>query len=158
MIRLQLSATNGLQSRLIQFLTASVISHVDIVLPDGRLLGALPSDGVQVRPANYSRWTRILRVTIPSTADQERRFFEAAEGQIGKKYDWSGIFNFFTQRNWRESDKWFCSELVAYALEAASIPAFNPVAPVRKIVPDAFLLSPLCNYSFAEAYKCRSQS
>ena len=41
--------------------------------------------------------------------------WEFAESQVGKPYDLSGLWNFLASRDWTTDDKWFCSELVAYA-------------------------------------------
>ena len=63
LIKLQFSRSTELVSRLIAMACRSPFSHVDIVLPDGNLLGASDSPdapvlegnpkGVAIRPPNY---------------------------------------------------------------------------------------------------------
>lgn len=49
----------------------------------------------------------------------------AAASQIGKPYDLLGAVGVAVHRNWDSDDKWFCSELVAYALQEAGLPLFR---------------------------------
>lgn len=46
----------------------------------------------------------------------------AARSQIGKPYDWAGVFGIWFRRNWQNEDHYMCSELVAWA-QAQSGPA-----------------------------------
>lgn len=121
-------------------------SHVDLVLPDGRLLGARADNpggygrGVQIRPANYQSFARRLVVAVPTQT--AAAVYGYARAQIGKAYDHTAIVAFFVERNWRDPDAWFCSELAAAALiEGGFWP--RPWAlpcPVNKIDPDDLLL------------------
>jgi hypothetical protein len=135
-------------SWLISWFSAGHFSHVDAVVPVGHpkyqagyLIGARSDaiggkpPGVQVRPPNYERWARRVVFTIPCTADQEAAFWAFIEAQIGKGYDMSAIFAFIVNRDWRNTAKWFCSELQAAALEIAKIigtifTGYNKVPPV----------------------------
>lgn len=102
-------------------------SHVDIVWPDGRLLGArsdlievgdvtYPS-GFQLRPNPYERVRDETRISIPCTAAELARANAWAYTQIGSPYDWRAIFAFALDRNWREEGDWFCSEAGARYIE-----------------------------------------
>lgn len=49
----------------------------------------------------------------------------AARSQLGKPYDWLGVAGIGFRRRWQDEDAWFCSELVAWAFEAAGAPLFR---------------------------------
>lgn len=104
----------------IRLLTFSNFSHVDAVLPDGRLLGATFKKGVHVHHTKYSS---IKRFKINFDNDiQVEAFYEFLRQQIGKKYDVLSLFGFILRnRKWHEEEKWFCSELIAAAAEYAGV-------------------------------------
>lgn len=122
-------------------------SHVDAIMSDGSLLGArndvvdgIPA-GVRIRPSNYSNFAAYKRVHLEVTqavADAYQAFLST---QIGKPYDQSAILAFIFNRDWREHDSWFCSELVAGALESAQALPHKLAATANKITPgDLFLV------------------
>ncbi len=93
MVRLQFVCGDDLSSDVIAWFSAGHFSHVDALLDDGRLLGAR-SDfvggkpaGVQIRPADYSKWSRRVIFTLPATPQQEAAYLNFLYGQIGKPYD-----------------------------------------------------------------------
>jgi len=144
-IQLQFVRQKGIASSAIAWFSQGNFSHVDAVLPSGRLLGArndnalgIPS-GVQIRPEGYADWALRVRFTIPTTQEQANKFYTFLREQIGKPYDRSAIWGFVTGRNWRAQDSWICSELQAAALEHAGI-----VPPLylsaNKITPTALAL------------------
>lgn len=49
----------------------------------------------------------------------------AAESQIGRPYDWLGALGLALRRGWQDRRAWFCSELVAWAADAAGSPWFR---------------------------------
>lgn len=129
MIRLQFVLGYGIPSRAIAWYSAGVFSHVDAVLPDGRLLGArsdcikplgysikIPA-GVQIRPANYEKWKERVVMSIPCSETEEHNFLQFNHSQLNKPYDMSAIWGFVAGRDWRERDSWFCSELQGTAIE-----------------------------------------
>ena len=83
------------------------------------------------------RYTRALRFSAPAI-DQA---FKWALTQAGKSYDFSAIGGIVLDRNWRDSRRWFCSELIAAAFEAVGSPLLNPSANVWRITPRDLLLS-----------------
>jgi hypothetical protein len=124
---IQLSTESGIGSAAIRYLSNSPYSHIDFVLPPGlklpdgtttkggELLGARMSGGVQVRPPNYVKFTKVQRYICRAAP---WAVYEYAISQIGKPYDVGGIVNFFSHdRNWHDPDKWFCSELGEAAFE-----------------------------------------
>lgn len=62
----------------------------------------------------------------------------AARSQIGKPYDWKGVMAFWFRRNWRDDRAFFCSELIAWALEVCGQPAFRREA--HRISPEMLYL------------------
>jgi hypothetical protein len=109
--------------------TALGFSHVDVVLPSGELFGARTDypinghTGVQRRQPGYgaATWIRRETFTIKSTAAQEKRGYDFLLAQEGKPYDKLAIMAFFTDRNWRDDDAWFCDELLLRFLEVAGV-------------------------------------
>ncbi len=141
-VTIQFVTEAGLFSFLIRWFTHSDYSHVDFVLADGRLLGARSGGGVQIRAANYARFTHTLRVTIPTGQETAHDVYAYAHEQIGKPYDMKAIFGFMFYQHWEDEDAWFCSNLVAAAFKKAGLPILNPEASVKRITPGDVLLSP----------------
>lgn len=123
MITLHFSATDGISSGAIKAFERGWCSHVDAVLPDGTLLGARSDTiggappGVQIRHPDYELWTATETLQLLSPAVMENRFTDWLHDQIGKPYDKEAILAFAVGRDWRQPDSWFCSELMAAALE-----------------------------------------
>jgi hypothetical protein len=144
-IKLRFVRGRDFPSEVISWFSAGHLSHVDAVLPNGDLLGArsdiikgIPT-GVQVRPPGYEQVALAVVMEIPSTALQEVAFYRFLRSQIGKPYDRTAIWAFAFNRDWREEDAWFCSELVARALEMAGVlrPLYltaNKITPVMLAV------------------------
>src|SRR5579859_5987874 len=99
-IRLQFVMGRGLSSQAIAWFSAGTVSHVDAVLPDGRLLGARfdkvggQPPGVRIRPPNYEPWKSRNLYTLDVTPVQESRFYDFLTDQLGKPYDFTAIFGF----------------------------------------------------------------
>lgn len=116
-------------------------SHAEALMPDGTLLGAHYDGGVQERKRGYDAaiMKHELYVPITTAADQEAAFYKFLKSQVGKPYDLEAIAAIVIQRDWREQDSWFCSELVAAALEYCGF--FPPLAAdVAKVTPRDLLL------------------
>lgn len=114
----QFATENSIPGWIIRFGTRCSWSHVDAVLPDGRLLGARIKGGVQIREPGYAHFAHTQRVMIET--DLSTAVYEQLHTQIGKPYDWRAIAAFiFGDRDWREEDSWFCSELQLWAVEQA---------------------------------------
>ena len=102
-------------------------THIDAVMPDGRLFGSqshaidgIP-EGVQIRPPNYEAFAKVLRVTLPASPQQEAAFWDFLNKQLGKPYDHEAIFGMALGRDWHDPSAWFCSELGGAALEDAGV-------------------------------------
>ena len=144
---LQFVQADDLGSKAIQIFERGWCSHVDHVLADGTLLGARSDTvggkppGVQIRPPDYATWSKVQRVALQATGEQETAWLNFLTAQIGKPYDFEAIAAFAIDRDWRNPEKWFCSELAAAALEACKwFP--KPLASVaNEITPRDLLLA-----------------
>jgi len=100
--------------------------------------GQLP--GVRVRPPGYELWSRTEIVRLPIDSTVETAFWTFLSQQLGKPYDKLAILAFAVQRDWREDGSWFCSELIAAALEKSGW-FTGPLSDVaNKITPRDLLL------------------
>lgn len=131
---------DDLVSALIRDKTWSPYSHVEFVLDDGTTLGAHFSGGVAIRPLNYAKFSKEERFDIPVTDEQKALILAFAHAQVGKSYDMTAIAGMCLDRDWRNRDKWFCSELVAAAFELA-VPLLRIADDVDRISPRDLLLS-----------------
>lgn len=139
-IKIRFVTEDDLISAMIRLHTWCDYSHVEFVLDDGTTLGAHYDGGVRIRPANYATFTRIDEFVVPMTVEQKFTIMSFAQAQIGKGYDTGAIAGVLLHRDWRNPDKWFCSELVAAAFEQA-MPLLNVNEGVNRIVPRDLLLS-----------------
>lgn len=137
MITIQFSTTRHWTSKAIQLFTWSWASHVDFVLPDGQLLGALATHG-GVKIHGDLQYSRIERFTVDAPAS----VIDFAKSQLDKPYDWGGICGLVAHnRDWESDDKWFCSELVAWSFKQAGYPLLNETS--YRVTPRDLLISPL---------------
>jgi hypothetical protein len=141
-LKFQFVLGRSFSSRAIAWFSAGHFSHVDLVLPDGRLLGARSDvilnipPGVQIRPPNYEEWKERVVLSLEVTELQLQSVIAFNMSQLGEPYDKTAIWGFVAGRDWREEDSWFCSELQAAAIESANIwPALY--TPRNKVTPAA---------------------
>ena len=156
-ITLQFVAGGHAHDVLIQYFTHGWATHVDIVWPPNmpgnseRLFGARIKGGVAVRALDYENFSKVARVTLPTSAEQDERFFAFCKAQMGKPYDTAAIMAFATGRNWRAENHWFCSELTECATEHCGF--WRPIAaPAHTVTPVDYLN--LCS-AFAEVVYVR---
>lgn len=135
MITLQFSTTNEIVSGLIRVGTWSWASHMDMVLPDGNLIGATARHGVAAIPPR--KFTRVERYTYEIDFDAYLRVLVT---QIGKPYDWGGVIGLALRRNWNKEDAWQCSELHAWASAECGKPLVR--GEFWRIVPANILMNP----------------
>jgi hypothetical protein len=145
-LHLQFVAENAPSSRLIGWFSAGHLSHVDAVLPDGRLFGARSDraggqpPGVWARPPGYLRFSRRVVASLPAREEAAGCWRQFLGAQLGKPYDWRAILGFLCNRDWRQDDSWICSELQARALEVAGLAPSLYLA-ANKITPVALALA-----------------
>lgn len=113
-------------SKLIRWLTWSTVSHVGLLdratgtVIDSRLgLGGVTEYPFEHLLRDYPRITVVDFPNVPDTA------LNYARSQVGKPYDWTALVSFLSHRNWQKDDKWFCSELVAWACLMSGHPLIN---------------------------------
>jgi hypothetical protein len=111
-ITFQFVTGNEAASALIRWKTDSEISHVNVVMPDGKLLGALLDGGVRVRDANYCKFTLQILVTVPLTDTECFLFWDSIAEAIGQQYDRAGIVGIALGNNLCAPGEVFCSELI----------------------------------------------
>ena len=155
MIQLQFIGGEDLSSRAIGWFSSGHLSHVDAVMPDGTLFGARSDKvggrppGVQARAASYTNGVkRKIRFSILTTPPEELQFYGFLQKQAGRPYDYEAILGFMFARDWRETDSWICSELIAAALEKAQIVpplylAANKITPVALALALSVLVEPI---------------
>lgn len=143
-VTLQFVESNHPTDKLIQYFSHGWPSHVDIVWPPNmpdkqeRLFGARWDHGVAIRALDYENFKRIVRVTLPMTAEQNEKFFTFCKKQMGKPYDFSAELAFAFGRDWRCPDHWFCSELGEAATEESGF--WRKIeAPSGKVTPSDYL-------------------
>lgn len=139
------------QSTLICKLSHSPFSHVDYVCANG-LLGASDSPncpvvegnphGVAVRTPDYQEFAIRRRAVIKT--DKAVQFDALMRSQLGAPFDGDALYAFFSNalvpRDWRQPDKWFCSELIAWALEAAGLFPYKLLVAKNRVSPTDLLL------------------
>lgn len=124
-ISLQFSTSTAWQSAIIRILCGSPFSHVDLVLPDGNLLGASDSPeapviegnphGVAIRPPAYQEWG--LSCTATLLTNNADAIIAAAKTQLGKPFDNAALHSFLVDpllpkdRLWMK--QWVGSKLLA---------------------------------------------
>lgn len=146
MIELRFERSNTCISRAIRVLTFSEWSHVDLVLPDRRLLGAVAPRGVMIRNA-YDTHPSDIRVGFVFCNDAiTQRVHEFCARQVGKPYDWLALAGWLARRRWDDHDAWFCSELIAAAFQYAGYPLLQ-VDEATRITPRDLALAPAIQWA-----------
>lgn len=130
----------------------SPFSHVDVIVPPGLpnlenltpkpygLLGASDPGGVMIRTPNYHEFKTRRRISIQT--DKADIFIQKMASQIGKPFDDEALYRVIdlNQRDWRAKEKWFCSELVTWALEESGFFPYNLAVTKNRITPADLLL------------------
>lgn len=140
----------------------SPFSHVDIVLPDGTLIGSSDSPdapvirgnprGVAVRPQGYQEFDirRIAKIEVPPNVylkpeEIEQNFYLLLESQIGKPFDSAAMHamlgdTVIKAMDWHEAEAWFCSEYLIWSLHNARFFPYELVVPKNRVSPADSLL------------------
>lgn len=141
-IQLRLITSNSIVSQAIRAVTYSDYSHVDFVLPGEGYLGAHSDGGVLIRPFGYCKPAKVMNAVVKVSEPVADSVIRFARAQIGKPYDHGAIFGLLARRNWQDSEKWFCSELVAAAFLHAGHPILNTMH-LERVTPRDVSISPL---------------
>lgn len=133
-------ASRKIGSMAIRAVTWSKWSHVAIVDGDEVIEAKWP--GVVVRPLAELQVDNQYYTVVDLPCRSPEAAIAAARSQVGKMYDMTALFGLFMHRDWQEEDRWFCSELVAWAFDQAGSPLFRPEA-MHRITPEhLWMLSP----------------
>lgn len=133
-------------SRAIRFRSWSKYSHASWICPDHSEFEAWAIGGVCKR-AQYgqahTKATVIRLLALDLTPGEEQGLVEFFEKQLGKKYDWGGVFGFLSRRDAsHDPEEWFCSELVFAGFQAIRKPLLARI-PAHRVDPGMLLYSPL---------------
>jgi hypothetical protein len=134
-IKLRFVKNKTIWSKLVRIFTWSEFSHVDYVFDDGKCFGALPQIGVNFNTLRVD-YCEFYEMEVKDKAKIEFWLLS----QRGKAYDWMAILAMPFRRNWQDPSDWFCSELIATALEQDT-PMINEPNKYR-VTPRDLLLSP----------------
>jgi hypothetical protein len=150
MIVLQFSTSTAWQSSIIRKMCHSPFSHVDVCVATGAL-GASDTPtkvllgnphGVAIREHDYQDFGIRRRAIIDS--EKSGDFHDIMRSQLGKPFDPEALHDFLSdnprERDWRNPEKWFCSELVAWSLERAGFFPYKLLVPKNRVSPADLLL------------------
>ncbi|PJK01444.1 hypothetical protein CO615_03975 [Lysobacteraceae bacterium NML75-0749] len=115
-------------SRLLRLILGSRWSHCGIVTPDGTVIEA-QMRGVIERPLAdmLAESKRHEYVNVPCPVADA--VIAAARSQLGKRYDWLGLLGYgLRSSRVQDAERWFCSELVAWAFAYSGYPLMRSSA------------------------------
>lgn len=101
--------------------TRSEICHVDFMTPEGTLIGAHCSDGVQERQPNYEKFGLRIRVSFLVAESEAAAAMAYAKSKIGTKYDSKDIAGIaLGDARIHDGSKLICSEFASDILDNAT--------------------------------------
>jgi len=131
-------------SPIIRAVTWGRWSHVAVSFDLRGVYEATGQHGVTLTPLEslISRSTEycVVRVEVPE--DSLKVLISAAAGQLGKPYDWWGIFGLALKRDWQDPTNWWCSEYAAYIFAKADLPLLRSSA-IHRATPEDLWKLPL---------------
>lgn len=131
----------GLVSTLIRWQTRGPISHIAIEIEPSHIIEAWQGDGV--RRKQVTDWSNVQAYKINGmTPEQGEALKVWLFTQLGKKYDYKGVFGFVTRANQKDNKRWFCSELAFAGLQHVDINLFERTEP-WEVSPSLLIRSPL---------------
>lgn len=133
-IVLRFVSNRSLISLLVRFFTKSKFSHVDYMI-GSRAYSALPSTGVDYN-SNKSDYEEYYEMEVNDKTKIDAFLLQ----QRGKPYDWKAIFGMPFSRSWNDSSSWFCSELIAAAINQDTL-LYNES--VHRITPRDLYIHPM---------------
>ena len=141
-IKLRFVTGGELFSAGIRFQESFWASHVEAVMPNGKLLGAHLDGGVLDRDADYDKgqWTKQLILELPVEQAMADAFHAYLISRLNRPYDMSAILGFVLHRDQHTDAGFICSALQTMALRACKFFAAPLVEPAHKISPRDLLL------------------
>lgn len=105
------------------------------------LIGAI-AEGVRIH--DFWEYIAVRDYAVKGLTSRRVRLLQAfLLRQLGKPYWWRGVFNWGLDiGDWRQDEKWFCSDLVGAGFEAARAPLLNPLMPCPRLTPQDLEFSP----------------
>lgn len=99
-------------------------NHVEVVMPDGRYLGARWGTGVDYAEPGYDLAPHVVEefLHLPLTAAELDAALAFAVSRVGWGYDWRGDAGFVARANWTMPGRLFCSRYVQQISVAAGHP------------------------------------
>jgi len=116
----------------IRFITRGIWSHAGIFSDKNIAKPFLSAQGLGVKWRKQDKKAKMLFFKVPNID----KVLAAMESQVGKPYDFGAIFGILLDRDWRDTSKWFCSELVAWACEQAGTPLLNTNFQLNRVFPN----------------------
>jgi len=147
-----------LRDRFIRWWTKSSYSHVELVVPNnGGWIGIYPPHNPVVKlnnPDIYNGndWDFISMSVTDCQLKTILNFYEETKGQ---SYDWVGmILSHITPFKIRRTNKWYCSEWVAYALSLSGIMDWENLALYKsnRLPPQKLYEALICQTEITPAY------
>ena len=136
-------------SKAIKFVTRGQYSHTAIMLADDCIVEAWEgSNSVRVIESlaeGHKPGTPVDIYSVRMGSEQERVFREFVLAQVGKKYDYWGIFGFLRRKDLQRGESWFCSELFAAGCEKAGVTLLKNVRP-SQVSPSMVTRSPITQF------------
>jgi uncharacterized protein YycO len=132
-VRVIFTRSRNLGSFFIRLFTWSTWSHVGIV--DGEyVIEAVWPKVRRVRIDKFLEGKSNWRIDQFACANKQA-IIDAAKSQLGKPYDIGAVIGFLFRSNWQDDDKWFCSEILAWAFDKGGTPLFRPKR-LRRVRPE----------------------
>lgn len=113
-------------SLLIRAITWSAFSHVEIVV-GGMVIGANMFTGVSFTPLKERLEKSSYAALVDMPCEDAHRVLQVAIDQLGKGYDYLGLLGILLHSDrFQTSERFFCSEFVAWVFREAGEPLFRP--------------------------------
>ena len=123
MIRLRFTYQPTFQNRVIRLFTWYEYTHVELEALPGMYIGAVPGKGVALHSTQVTK-EKFMLLDVDHTI-----VLKYIQAELGKKYDLWGAIGIGLRHDIGKKDRWFCSELLGEAINAAkptfSIPSYK---------------------------------
>lgn len=140
-VSLLFSTSRHPMSAVIRACTWSSWSHVALIDGDEVIEATAPA-GVRRYPVLLALDHAKQAAIVDLPCRDSRAVIAAAASQLGKPYDYTAIAGLGLHRYWQEDDRWFCSELVAWAFSQAGESLFRADV-LRRVTPQhLWMLAP----------------
>lgn len=148
-IKLMFSNSNTIGAALIRAVTWSDFSHVVTLIDDDTIIHA-DFHGVRIEPIKDLQNRSKSWMIVEFSCDNPKAVIDAMKTQLGKPYDFSGIFGIVLRDvELQDDSKWWCSELPEFGFEKAGEPKFSTTF-IHRITPQHWLMLPHKILSYSE--------